>query len=476
MDGDMTNITHWAPPANIERSRCAPRVGRVAGASAKLLLALGLLFGRLPMAPAADRSEDSTAQLLTDERFALHGQLTYVEQETNGFSAPYSGPNSLSRNMGRETVDATLFLGARLWPGAEGWITPEMDQGFGLDNTLGVAGFPSGEAYKVGKKEPYFRLPRAFIRQVIDMGGDREAVEGTAGQLRGSRCPDRWVFTVGKFGVTDIFDANQYAHDPRADFLNWSAVDAGSFDYAADAWGFTVGAAAERYLGSWTFRAGVFDLSNVPNSAHLDPGFHEFQIDAEVEKRYEVLGRSGRVLITGFNSRGRMAVLDQAVALAALTGTTPDPAAVRQYRSRPGVSLDLEQSVTAELGVFARVGKAAGNVEAYEFTDIDRTVALGASIKGLRWHRPGDTIGVVAIDNGISAQRERYLNAGGLGVLVGDGRLPHPGAEQIVETYYSLSVLAQLYLSLDYQWVKNPGYNTDRGPVSIAAVRVHAQF
>ena len=140
------------------------------------------------------------------------------------------------------------------------------------------------------------------------------------------------------------------------------------------------------------------------------------------------------------------------------------------------MSLDLEQPITADLGVFARVGKAAGNVEAYEFSDIDRTVALGMSIKGPRWHRPDDTMGIAVIDNGISAQRQRFLNAGGLGILVGDGQLPHPGAEQILETYYSLAVLSQLYLTLDYQWVKNPGYNTDRGPVSIAAVRLHAQF
>lgn len=473
----MTNTTHHSlPSSKIEQGRRAARFGRIASVARKSLLALGFLCGHTPMGLAADKSEDSTSQPMTEERFAIHGQLTYVEQETDGFSAPYSGPNSLSRSSGRETVDATLFLGARLWPGAEGWITPEMDQGFGLDNTLGVAGFPSGEAYKIGKKQPYLRLPRAFVRQVIDTGDDREAVEGTANQLGGSRCPDRWVFTVGKFGVTDIFDTNQYAHDPRSDFLNWSAVDAGSFDYAADAWGYTVGVAAERYMGSWTLRAGVFDLSNVPNSAHLDPGFHEFQIDAEVEKRYDVFGRTGRILITGYDSRGRMGLLDQAVALAAVTGTTPNPADVRQYRSRPGVSLDLEQTIAADLGIFARVGKAAGNVEAYEFTDIDRTVELGVSIKGLRWHRAEDTIGVVAIDNGISAQRERYLNAGGLGILVGDGRLPHPGAEQIVETYYSLAVLSQLYLSLDYQWVKNPGYNTDRGPVSIGAVRLHAQF
>ncbi|MGO8857908.1 MAG: carbohydrate porin [Steroidobacteraceae bacterium] len=323
---------------------------------------------------------------------------------------------------------------------------------------------------------PSQRASGAFVRQTVNLSDATEAVEAAANQLGGSRSSDRWVFTVGKFSVTDVFDTNQYAHDPRGDFLNWAAVDAGSFDYAADAWGFTVGAAAERYLGSWTLRLGVFDLSNIPNSAHLDPGFHEFQIDAEIEKRYELFGQTGRVLVTGFDSRGRMALLDQAIELAALTGTTPNPADVRQYRSRLGASLDLEQPITSDLGVFARVGKAAGNVEAYDFTDIDRTVAMGVAIKGLRWHRPEDTIGVAAIDNGISAEREQYLNAGGLGILVGDGRLPHPGAEQIVETYYSLAVLTQVYISLDYQWVKNPAYNTDRGPVSIIAVRLHAQF
>src|ERR1039457_908186 len=210
-----------------------------------------------------------------DEQFAIHAQATYVEQETDSFPAPYAGPNSLSTDNGRETIDATLFLGARLWPGAQVWVTPEIDQGFGLDNTLGVAAFPSGAAYKVGSDKPYLRLSRAFIRQTINLDDAREAVEATANQLGGARSQNRWEFTFGKFGVTDVFDTNQYAHDPRSDFLNWAAIDAGTFDYAADAWGFTVGAAAERYQGAWTLRAGLFDLSNIPNSQHLDPVAHE---------------------------------------------------------------------------------------------------------------------------------------------------------------------------------------------------------
>jgi high affinity Mn2+ porin len=424
----------------------------------------------------ADESSSDTAQLPGDERFAVHGQMTYVNQWADDFNSPYAGPNSLTPLNSRETVDATLFVGARLWSGAEAWVTPEIDQGFGLDNTLGVAGFTSGEAYKVGANAPYFRLPRAFLRQTVGTGTEKEPVDPAANQLGGSRSVDRWVLTIGKFSVTDVFDANRYAHDPRMDFLNWAAINTGSFDYAADAWGYTVGLALERYLGSWVFRGGVFDLSNIPNSETLEHGFHEFQMVAEIEKSYLLFGQTGRVRVTGFDSRGRMALLSDAIALAEATGTTPDPAAVRQYRSRPGVSFNLEQPLTSEFGLFARAGKSDGNVEVYEFTDIDRSVAIGASLEGARWHRQADTVGIVAIDNGISAIREQYLNLGGLGILVGDGKLPHPGAEQILETYYNCAVFSHLFVTLDYQWVKNPGYNTDRGPVSVYAVRVHAQF
>ncbi|MFI4889037.1 MAG: carbohydrate porin [Steroidobacterales bacterium] len=453
----------------IFNSRQMPAVGT-------LLLVGGILGCCAPGAAAAAEPAPSAVQSMPDEQFAIHGQMAYVEQETDSFAAPYAGPNSLSTGIGRESVDATLFVGVHLWPGAEIWASPEIDQGFGLDNTLGVAGFPSGAAYKVGSDKPYLRLPRAFIRQTVNLDNTREPVEAAANQLGGSRSPNRWVLTVGKFGVTDVFDTNQYAHDPRSDFLNWAAIDAGTFDYAADAWGYTVGAAAEWYQGAWTLRAGLFDLSNIPNSTHLEPGGHEFQIVAEVERRYDLSSHAGRALVTVFDSRARMGLLNSAVDLAAATGGPVDITAVRQYRSRLGASLALEQELSSDLGVFARLGKAAGNVETYEFTDIDRTVSAGASIKGSRWHRPDDTVGIAAIDSGASGARERFLNAGGLGVLIGDGKLPHPGPEQIVETYYNFAARSWAHVTLDYQWVRNPGYNTDRGPVSIVAVRLHLEF
>ena len=411
-----------------------------------------------------------------EDRFALHAQLTYVLQQTNSFAAPYQGQNSLSPDSSRETADVTLYLGARLWRGAEFWLNPEIDQGFGLDNTLGVAGFPSGEAYKVGKTDPYFRLPRAFIRQTLNLGGLSDPLDAGANQFPGVRSADRWVFTIGKFGVPDVFDVNQYAHDPRADFLNWTAIDAGTFDYAADAWGFSVGASAERYHGPWAVRAGLFELSNVPNSERLEPAFHEYQLIAEIERRYERFGHPGKLLLTAYESHGRMGLLDDAVSLAAQTHTPVDIAAVRQSRTRGGLSLDLEQQLTSTLGAFARAGKASGNVEAYEFTDVDRSTALGLSLKGADWRRASDTLGVAAMVNGISATRERYLDAGGLGILVGDGRLPRPGTERIVETYYSAAIIPQVFVTADFQRIMNPAYNRDRGPVSVVAMRVHAQF
>jgi high affinity Mn2+ porin len=436
-----------------------------------------LATAALSLAAATSAVAEDGSDAAAPESWALHGQATFVDQANAAFTSPYRGPNSLDpAARGRETTDVTLYAGLRLWPGMELWVNPEIDQGFGLSDTVGVAGFPSGEAYKVGMATPYFRLQRLFVRQTIDLGGESEKTEADLNQLAGSHTADRLVITVGKIGVPDIFDTNAYAHDPRADFLNWALIDTGTFDYAADAWGYTVGGAAEWYVGRWTLRGGVFNLSKVPNSEHLEYDFSQFQGIAEIEERHEIGGRKGAVKITGFLSRGRMGAFDDAVALAQATGAPPDIAAVRRYRSRTGVSVNLEQEVADNLGVFVRAGAAGGDVEPYEFSDIDRTAAAGLSLKGARWGRKDDTFGLAAVVNEISSAHQRFLAAGGTGILVGDGQLPHAGPEQILETYYDLAAYGPAHISLDYQAVNHPAYNRDRGPVSIAAVRLHAQF
>jgi high affinity Mn2+ porin len=283
------------------------------------------------------------------------------------------------------------------------------------------------------------------------------------------------VVTVGRFSVSDLFDTITYAHDPRNDFMNWSLVDAGTFDYAADAWGFTYGAAVEWYQGHWTARTGVFDLSIVPNSIELDHRFDQFQIVYELEHRHQLLGQPGKLAMVGFVSRGRMGRYDDAVTLAQQTGGTPSIADVRRYASRPGVNLNAEQQVVPDVGIFGRVGWADGRVESYEFTDIDRTASAGLSFGGKLWRRRNDTFGLAAVVNGISSAHMAYLNAGGLGILVGDGQLPHSGPEEIVETFYRLP-LGKLQVTADYQLIVNPAYNRDRGPVSVISARLRTQF
>jgi high affinity Mn2+ porin len=437
-------------------------------------LRFGLNY-RLYADTAKSAANAAAPPALETDNFAIHGQTTFLEQYVFPFRSPYFGPHSLDPNQGRESWDATAFLGARLWRGAEFWVDTEIDQGFGLSNTIGVAGFPSGESFKLGASVPYARVPRAFLRQTIDLGGDSEKVDGDANKFSGTQTKDRLVLTVGKFNITDVFDTNKYAHDPKNDFMNWALIDTGSFDYAGDAWGYSYGVAAEWYQGDWTVRGGVFDLSNNPGSVGLDPTFTQFQWVGEIERRYQLWGQPGKLAVTGFLSRGRMGSFQDAIALAAVTGGPADIAAVRRYNSRGGISLNLEQQINDQVGVFARAGWANGGIETFDVTDIDRTVAAGVAVNGKSWGRPDDTVGLAGAVSGISGVHQQFLNAGGLGILIGDGMLPHPGLERIIETYYQLPV-SFFKLTLDYQLIVNPAYNADRGPASVIAARMHAQF
>jgi high affinity Mn2+ porin len=441
----------------------------------KLALAALLCLGAHPA--LADAAPDDAPAPTPDQRFAIHGQATFTAQATPGFASPYSGANSLAPSQLKETFDATAFLGAKLWPGAEFWVNGEIDQGFGLSNTLGVAGFPSAEAYKVGKSAPYFKLPRAFLRQTIALGGESAPVAAAANQLATTQSANRLVLTLGKFGVVDVFDTNAYAHDPRGDFLNWSFVDTGSFDYAANAWGFTFGGAAEWYQGPWTVRAGLFDLSKTPNQPSLEIDFSQYQLNGEIEHRHTLAGHPGAVRVGAFLTRGRLARLSDAIAYYDTNGSIPaDLAPLRRETDKWGIQLNAEQEVSANLGLFLRAGLGDGKVEADDFTDIDRTLAIGGQLKGGGWGRADDRIGLAGVVNGISKLHQQFFTDGGLGTLVGDGQLPHPGSEWIVESYYDWQVVHGVNLTADYQLIANPGYNRDRGPAHVFALRLHGGF
>lgn len=436
-----------------------------------------------PAQGTTPQSDVSTASTAPDkppvyENWAVHGQSTFTQIYQPAFRSPYRGPQSLDPgSRGRETFDITLYGGFRPWRGAEIWINGELDQGFGPSNTFGAAGYPTAEAYKLGAASPYVRLPRIFFRQTVNLGGEVQGISPDLNQLGGTQTANRVVLTVGKFSSFDVFDTNKYAHDPRNDFLNWSLIDAGNFDQAGDAWGYSYGAAVEWYQNWWTLRGGVFDLPTYPTYKYLDPHLgHQVQYVAEVEERHTLFGQEGKVKLSGFFSRGLFGSFSEAVRRGEATGTTPDIQAVRRIRGKGGASVNVEQALTEDLGFFFRAGLTDGTSSVSSFTDITNAVSFGLSLAGKRWNRPDDTVGIGFAHNDISRHYKRYLGAGGLGILVGDGQLPNSGPEKVVELFYNYTVVKGVNLTADYQFLSNPAYNRDRGPVSFIGARLHAQY
>ena len=284
---------------------------------------------------------------------------------------------------------------------------------------------------------------------------------------------------LGKLSVADFFDQNSYSHDPRTQFMNWSLMSAGAWDYAANTRGYTVGGVLEYVTPAFALRVASTLLPTYANGPTLN--FHYGTAHAEtveLTKTYRLGGRQGTVRALGFRNVAAMATYRSAVALGQATGTAPDVEAVRRAgHTKVGFGLNAEQTLTSNVGVFARVSYNDGRNETWAFTEIDQSASLGVVSTGTRWHRPDDRLGAAVVVNGISAEHQAYLAAGGYGFIIGDGALNY-GLEQVGEVYYSLS-LPRYHASIspDYQLIINPAYNRDRrGPVHVVALRLHVEF
>jgi len=407
-----------------------------------------------------------------DEAWNAHVQATYVWQAKPAFDAAWSGPASLApfRETGY-SFSATAAFGVRPWAGAELYFDPEVVQGKALSDLHGFGGMTNGEQQKTSGTSPTFYRARLFLRQTWNLGGDAQPVASDMNQLAGSVASRRIVLTAGNLAVSDIFDANSQAHDARSQFLNWALVAHGAWDFAADARGYTWGAALEYFDGDWAVRAGRFMLPQESNGLPLDRHiFRHFGDQVEVEHHHAWLGQPGTVRALAFRDRARMGSFRDALAGAA-PGDAPDVGTVRRERGKTGFGLSLDQAVTDTAAVFARASRNDGQSETYAFAEIERSVSVGATLQV----RGNDTLGIALVRNGLSQAHRDYLAAGGVGAFIGDGRLDyHP--EQIAETYYRIGLNRYAALSLDWQHVANPAYNGARGPVDVYGVRLHGQY
>jgi high affinity Mn2+ porin len=432
------------------------------------------------LGPPRAYSADFAASQTQFPNWEIHGQTTYIHQGYPAFRSPYLGENSFTPwAQSRATFTASAFLGLRLWEGGELYYNPELLQGFGLHDTTGAAGFPNGEAQKSNFPYPRYSTSRLFFRQAFGLGGEQEQVESSYGQLSGTRDISRVTVQVGRFAVHDVFDNNTYAMDPRADFMNWSIWAAGAFDYPADRVGLGYGAVTELNEKYWALRAGYFLTGNQPNSNQFDTRlFARGAYIAEFEARYSILSRPGKFRVGLWADTYFSGSYSQAIDLTLLNpGLDPTDAIVltRKARTKYGYYLNLEQAVSDDVGVFARWSWNDGKNEISAFTDIDASLSLGTSIKGARWGRPDDRIGLAGAINALSRDHRAYLAAGGLGILIGDGRLNYR-PESIIETFYAMNVINGVILTFDYQYMMNPADNADRGPISFFTARLHGEF
>ena len=423
--------------------------------------------------PASPRSTTDITET-ESKRWEIHGQTTYLPQGYPAFRAPYSGPNSLTpAPQAQATWSNSLYLNARLWEGGEVYFNPELLQGFGLNGTFGAGGFPNGEAQKSNFPYPHFNPSRLFVRQTFGLGGEQEEMASGPTQLAGKVDVSRLTIQAGKFAVVDVFDGNSYARDPRKDFMNWSIWSSGAFDYAADKVGLGYGVTAELNQKNWALRGGYFLAGAESNSNSFDTRvFQRGGYVVELETRYSLFSQPGKLrtiawLNNTYSGSYRETLDNPALDL--------DIAQTRTGRIKYGYVVNLEQALAGDFGVFGRWSWNNGKTEIMAFTDIDASFVLGASLKGTKWSRPDDTIGVGGAINALSRDHRDFIAAGGLGILIGDGALNYR-RERVLEAYYAYALTKAITLTADYQLITNPAYNADRGPVHIFSGRFHGEF
>ena len=448
------------------------------------------------------------------QTYNLHAQYTFTGMAYSSFSAKYSNPAYLvygtgsslpTQGQARETQSVDGYFGYRLFANTEFHFDALLWQGFGLNNTFGMGDFPDGEAFKVGVRYPHFAVARFFTRTTINLGGPQQSVDDDLLTLRGKQDTNRITITIGRMSVKDIFDNNQYSNDPRGQFMNWARMANAAYDSPADALGFTTGIAIEANTSNWTLRYGWFQMSKyrnqftaeglylvLPTEPLSGDGkiFYDWGMVTELEHRHNIHSHPGAVRLLVFDDRSNNGSYKAAVALAndpatlAIWGT---PAAflasangvtggiddTHALRNTWGLGLNVDQEVTKNIGVFSRIGRNSGQNSGFEFTDTNWTATFGTSIKGEKWKQPDDVIGAAFIISGISKANQVYHAEGGIGILTGDGALNY-GPEKNLELYYDHQFSKYFHAAFDYQFVDDPAYNKDRGPVpTIFAIRLH---
>jgi high affinity Mn2+ porin len=435
---------------------------------------------KAPDNPPATADPESVLPHFKNTRFWLSGQINFIFQTHPDFHADYSGPNSLSPQYEKATSRVmTLYTGVRLNHSTEILVDIEEAGGQALSTGLGLAGNTDLDIVRNPSlsKAPY--LGRAMIHKVFALSKDRGENQRTFLSLFDELPRRRLEIRFGKFSMPDFFDLNSVGTDTHFQFSNWSVDNNGAWDYAADTRGYTVGIVADYEDRNWGFRFAEALMPKVANG--IDLVWRLWQVHAEnweYELRHGVLPtKSGVVRLLAYTNYANMGIYRDAVAQFK-EGLVPAPDITNHpwhITRKYGFGVNLEQNLTRNVTAFARWGWDNGRTESFAYTEIDSTFDEGIGVNGAQWHRRQDRAGIAFVSNGIKKDHQIYLADGGNGFLLGDGKLNY-GRENIVESYYTAHVWRGIYIAPGVQYIVNPGYNRDRGPVVVPSLRAHVEF
>ncbi|WP_348266501.1 carbohydrate porin [Edaphobacter sp. DSM 109919] len=422
-------------------------------------------------------------------RYLISGQANIILQGHGPFHSPYEGTNSfLSRGEYKTSLLGTLFLGAQLRKSpksnTDAIFDVESSGGRGDSEALGLAGFTNLDVVRNPNLGPVPYIARVQLHQTIGLSSKMTDAERTPFALA-TQVPERRLeFRVGKMSLPDYFDMNNIGTDSHLQFLNWTVDNNGAWDYAADTRGYTYAAVAEYDDKDWSARYGLALMPTVANGIDLDWNLRRASgQNMEFELRKPLLGglvapdRKGVVRVLSFVNHAHMGLYRDAVK-AYLDGTEKTPAITRHERYgavKYGFGLNAEQELTENLRIFVRFGWNEGQHESFAYTEVDQTVEFGGDYSGRSWARPNDKLGLTFVSNAIKRDHQNYLRLGGLGFLLGDSNLNY-AREDIVEGYYNLHAWRGVYYAVDTQFIAHPGYNKDRGPTLVSALRMHVDF
>ncbi len=437
---------------------------------------------------------------LSDEQWNAYGQFTAINSVKLPFHAPYTNFGGSSNSLVPSAEDsftftASIYLGAKLWHGAELYLTPEAVSEKPLSGLHGLGGvIQNFELQKGGTPVPVAYMARFYLQQTIELGGEREQVDSNPLALGKKLDHNHITFTVGRFSVLDFLDKNTYSGDLRRQLFDMAFMTYAPYDFPADTRGYTVGGGVELYLGNWAVRFFRAAPPKQPNQTELDLRFWKYYGDAlELEHDHELGGYHGAVRVLAFRNHENMGSFEDATLAfeadpsknaAECDGNfhydstnpnAPDLCWVRKPQDKLGIGVNVEQAVSPDVGLFLRAMIADGKTEVYSFTSTDRAISLGALALGKRWCRPDDYVGVGFGAGGISQTHATYLKLGGIDGFIGDGKL-NPGTETVAEAFYGANIASSVWVSGDYQFIVHPAFNVDRGPVHIFGARLHAEF